>query len=303
MKKIVKGIINKLSTIEFDLTQNYKIQRKFYEIVHFHYLGFLNKSTDNEILVNDHKVKIRIFFPNKDSNKVIFYFHGGGWVIGNVDTYNKVCTRLAKKTGCLVISVDYRLAPEYPFPSAIEDCYGVLKELIVNKKIIDSNFEEIILMGDSAGGNLAAVTSLMTLEKKEFTINKQILLYPVTHYDHSENSKFQSVKDNGNDWLLTNKNMEAYFNLYVKDKKDLSNKYVSPFLADDLSNQPKTLIIVSEFDPLKDEGIAYGEKLKEFKNSVETHIIKDSIHGFFNYSIFKDKIEETYKYINEFLKK
>ena len=141
----------------------------------------------------------------------------------------------------------------------------------------------------------------MSSEKKEFKIDSQILIYPVTYYDHSESSKFLSVKKNGNDWLLTNKKMDEYFSLYVSDEKDLKSPYISLILSKKLFNQPKTLIITAELDPLKDEGIEFAKILKENNNQVYTYCIKDTIHGFFNYSFFKKQIDETFEYICEFL--
>ena len=155
-------------------------------------------------------------------------------------------------------------------------------------------------MGDSAGGNLASVVSLLASEKKEFKIKKQILLYPLTYHIHDENSIFNSVKENGNDYILTNKRINDYLNLYVKDKKYLKNKYVSPLNADNLNNQPETLIITASLDPLRDEGEAYGNKLIKFNNKVKMYRI-DNIHGFFTLPIYKKAINECYSYINEFL--
>ena len=301
MKKILKKTINKLSTLNVDLTKHYKIYRKFNELIHCNVLNCFNNYIDESIILKKHEIKIRIFMPKQFNKKVIIYFHGGGWVIGSVNSYNKICHKISNSTGCIVVSVDYPLAPEYKFPVALDDCYEVVKYLNKQKSIIHNKFDEIILMGDSAGGNLAAVVSLMGRDSKDFKIEKQILIYPVTYYDHSENSPFLSVKENGKDWLLTNKKINDYFELYVSKKEDLKNPYVSPIISNDLSNQPKTLIITSEFDPLKDEGLAYGEKLKIFNNDVKIYCIKDTIHGFFNYSLFKKQIEETLKYINEFL--
>ena len=155
-------------------------------------------------------------------------------------------------------------------------------------------------MGDSAGGNIASVISIIASEKKEFKINKQILLYPMTYHIHDESCKFDSVKQNGNDYILTNKRIDNYLDLYVKDKKYLKTKYVSPLNADNLYNQPDTLIITASLDPLRDEGIEYGKKLMKFNNKVKMYQI-DNIHGFFTLPINKKEIFECYNYINEFL--
>lgn len=301
MRKIVKKIINKLSKINIDLTKNYKLCRNFNKFVHIHPFSFNCKRKNCKLDISNFNINIRIFASQKLNSKAIIYFHGGGFVHGNIDTYDRLCSKIALKTNCLVISVDYKLAPEYKFPIALEECYEIVKKLGTDLKIDEYEFKKIILMGDSAGGNLAGAISLMSSEKKEFKIDSQILIYPVTYYDHSESSKFLSVRQNGNDWLLTNKKMDEYFSLYVSDEKDLKSPYISLILSKKLFNQPKTLIITAEFDPLKDEGIEFAKILKENNNQVYTYCIKDTIHGFFNYSFFKKQIDETFEYICEFL--
>lgn len=290
MKKITKKIINKISKIDID----YKKERVLKKIIS----NDKNiKYIDTFILVNDHNVKIRLFIP-KVINQTIIYFHGGGFVTGDIHTYSKTCDDLANNTNSLVISVNYRLAPEYPFPNGLIDCYNVTKYLYSSDSFLDN--KSIIIMGDSAGGNLASVVSILASEKKEFKIKKQILLYPLTYHIHDENSIFNSVKENGNDYILTNKRINDYLNLYVKDKKYLKSKYVSPLNAGNLNNQPETLIITASLDPLRDEGEAYGNKLIKFNNKVKMYRI-DNIHGFFTLPIYKKAINECYSYINEFL--
>ena len=301
MKKMVKKIINRLSKINIDLTKNYKLYRNFNKLVHIDLFNHKCTINNDEVIINDSYIKVRTYAAKKLNSKAIIYFHGGGFVHGNVDSYNRICSKIALKTNCLVISVDYKLAPEYKFPIALEECYELVKKLSTDLKINKYKFKKIILMGDSAGGNLAGAISLMSSERKEFKIESQILIYPVTYYDHSESSKFLSVIKNGNDWLLTNKKIDEYFSLYVSDEKDLKNPYISLILSKKLFNQPKTLIITAELDPLKDEGIEFAKILKKNNNQVYTYCIKDTIHGFFNYSFFKKQIDETFEYICEFL--
>lgn len=290
MKKITKKIINKISRINID----YKKERKLKDIIS----NEKNiKYIDTFILVKDHTVKVRLFIPNI-INQIIIYFHGGGFVTGNIHNYSKTCYDLANNTNSLVISVDYRLAPEYPFPNGLIDCYNVTKYFYSSNSFMDN--KNIVIMGDSAGGNIASVVSIIASEKKEFKINKQILLYPLTYHIHDETAKFDSIKENGNDYILTNKRINKYLDLYVKDKKYLSSKYISPLNAETLYNQPKTLIITAKLDPLRDEGIEFGKKLIKYNNEVTIYII-DNIHGFFTFPINKKEINICYNYINEFL--
>ncbi len=296
MKKITKRIIKTISKIDIE---DYKKERIFNNIIKNNFLGKYN-FIDTRILVKNHTVWIRMFLPNKNTNNLIIYFHGGGFVCGSVENYTKICAILAKNTNAIVVSVDYRLAPEYPFPNGLNDCYEVTKYFFSKDSFLGD--KEIILMGDSAGGNLASVVSIIASESKEFKVKKQILLYPLTYHLHNDNSRFKSIKENGTNWILTNKRINNYLALYVKDKTKLDSKYVAPLNADNLYNQPKTLIITAEFDPLRDEGEAYGKKLKEFKNEVKIYRIKDVIHGFFTYFPNSQENKKCYKLINNFIK-
>ena len=288
LKQITKKIINKLSK----LNKKKKKERKLKSII----LKDKNiKYIDTYILIENKNIKVRLFIP-KIINQTILYFHGGGFVSGNIQTYSRTCNDLASNTNSLVIAIDYSLAPEYPFPIGLKECYEVTKYFYSKDSFVDN----IVLMGDSAGGNIASVISIIASEKKEFKVDRQILLYPITYHIHDENSSYKSIKENGYDYILTNERINQYLDLYVKDKKYLTSKYVSPLNADSLYNQPKTLIITANLDPLRDEGEEYGKKLLKYNNQVTLHRI-DNIHGFFTLPINKKEINECYNYINEFL--
>ncbi|MEI6100973.1 MAG: alpha/beta hydrolase, partial [Eubacteriales bacterium] len=229
------------------------------------------------------------------------FFHGGGWVSGNIVSYTKTCTELAKQTGRRVLSVDYRRAPEYPFPCAAEDCYQITRELFLHSKPLESTDDSIILMGDSAGGNLAAAVSLMAADRGEFKVQKQILIYPSTFNDHSKTSPFPSINENGNDFLLTSKKICDYQDLYIQNQEDLTNPYFAPLLSNHLENQPNTLLITAEFDPLRDEGEEYGKKLRRFGNNITIHRMKDALHGFFSLPYPFYQVKQCYEWINKFL--
>lgn len=263
-------------------------------------------TSDRKIYNGDYQVPIRIYRPdkrmvNKNAGRILF-LHGGGWVSESVETYNRVCQNLARKTNQVVISVDYRLAPEYKFPIALEDCYAVAKELFMNPGL-NLNPDNITIVGDSAGGNLAAAVSMLARDRKEFSPKRQILIYPCVNSDFSEDSPYASVIENGSDYLLTRKNMMEYVNMYKNCDADLQNPYFAPILATDFSNLPQTLIITAEFDPLRDEGEAYGEKLRKAGNAVEIHRIPDALHGFFSLSTRYFHVKQLFVYVNEFLNK
>ncbi len=127
------------------------------------------------------------------------------------------------------------------------------------------------------------------------------MIYPATNYDHSEDSPYPSVRENGSDYLVTSQRIQDYLDLYVDNEEDKKNPYVAPILAQDLKNQPKTLIITAEYDPLRDEGEAYGKKLEEFGNEVEIHRKANALHGYFTVALNKNLLDKTYEHINSFL--
>lgn len=300
MNRIRKMALRAL-TIPIDLKKNYKLHRKIIVAAH-PYLKPLYHLLDRKIELEGREIPIRIFKPDKQTgSKVLLFFHGGGWVTGNIDSYSYICANMANQTGNVVVSVDYRLAPEYPFPAGLEDCYYAAKQIFTDNSLFKTGPEEIILVGDSAGGNLAAAVSLMARDYGEFNIVSQILLYPVTYHDHSEASIFPSVRENGDGYLMTAKRIEDYMDLYIKKEEDRFHPYAAPYLMEDLSNQPKTLIITAEYDPLRDEGEAYGMRLKKAGNTVVIKRMKNALHGFLALPKKSAQVRRCYKIINQFL--
>lgn len=249
-------------------------------------------------------VPVRVFRPKEQRrDDVLLFFHGGGWVTGDIVSYTSACATMADLTGCVVASVDYRLAPEYPFPAGLEDCYRVTRQLLEDpsRAGID-DAARIVLVGDSAGGNLAAVVSLLLQERGQRGASRQILLYPVTHWDHDpETSPFASVHRHGEGYRLTNTEVQDYFDLYVPDPDRRRDRLVAPLMATDLSGQPKTLLITAELDLLCDEGEAYGRALAEAGNSVQVHRVPQALHGFIVLPRFSRSLREAYEVINAFL--
>ena len=270
------------------------------------------KTIDTKIYNDEHEVPIRIYLPGSDlspsaivsgnSLPVLLFLHGGGWITETVDNYDRVCSTLAKSTGHAVVSVAYRLAPESPFPAGLNDCYAVAKAIYTNHFLLNTDPEHITLIGDSAGGNLTAALCLMAKDKGEFMPKRQILIYPALSNDYSEATPYSSVIENGTDFLLTRQKLCQYLDLYQNTPADRLNPYFAPLLAKDLSGQPRTLIITAEFDPLRDEGEAYGRRLLEAGVPVDIHRIKDALHGYFALGIKYLHVEESIKIINQFLK-
>ena len=301
INKFMHAALKALSYREVDLKKNYKLYRTVNSKV-VTPVKLFYKISDFKINLDDENIPIRIFYPREQtSDEVFLFFHGGGWVIGDIDTYTKPCASLADATGRRVMSVDYRLAPEHPFPCGLRDCYHAAMTICKNSEAFDLNPENIILIGDSAGANLAACVNLAARDNNDFIFKNQILMYPATWNDHSDNSVFDSVRLYGKEYLLTSKRICDYVDLYIQNPDDLFNPYFAPLLSDDLSNQPRTLLITAEYDPLRDEGEAYGEKLQNFGNEVEFYRMKDALHGFFSLPKRFVHVKRTYELILSFL--
>ena len=310
INKYIRAALKTLSNVNenMDMKKNYKLIRQLGRVTKRPRVKLTYQPWDSYIKTGELKIPIRIFSPTKERAEdldktaypVIVFLHGGGWVTGDLDSYEKLCLRIARQTQHILFAVDYRLAPENPFPAALEDCYKAVKAVILWHEKSDSP-HKITLMGDSAGGNLAAAVSLYMRDKGERTVDRQILIYPVTYNDHTETSPFPSVSENGTDYILTAKQICDYLDLYCSREEDRSNPYCAPLLAEDLSDQPDTLIITAQYDPLRDEGEEYGRRLKESGNNVVVRRISNALHGYFSLSVRFSAVKESYSIINQFL--
>ena len=271
------------------------------------------KTLDTKVYNGNHEVPIRLYFPSEEAMSgepvegekypVLLFFHGGGWVTESVENYDRVCSRMAQSTGHIVMSVEYRLAPEYRFPVPLEDCYAAAKALYTGHLVLPADPDRITIIGDSAGGNLAAAVCLKARDTGDFAPKKQILIYPAVSNCYTKKSPYKSVQENGQDYLLTAVKMEDYLKLYESSTEDRQNPYFAPILAKDLSHMPETLILTAEFDPLRDEGEEYGKRLKEAGNYVEIHRIPDALHGYFALGIRFLHVQESFEIMNCFLNK
>ncbi len=299
--KAVRAILRALSP-DLDVTKTYEFERKIRTISSGRHVKLFYRPWDHIVIAGDHTVPVRIFTPETEGeHPILLFFHGGGWVTGNIDTYDRACTHMAKLTGHVVVSVDYRLAPEHPFPAGLEDCYAVARDIFLDAQLLGVPAESITLIGDSAGGNLAAALSLLARDRGEFLPRRQILLYPATYNDHTARSPFPSVRENGEGYILTAKRIGEYMELYASCGADRKSPYFAPLLAEDLSGQPDTLIITAQYDPLRDEGEAYGKKLLAEGNRVKIHRIGEALHGFITLPPTLRVVKEAYGVINEFL--
>lgn len=303
INKAMRAALNALFYPKIDVKKTYPLERELKKFSSWRLKKpNLYRIWEHEVPCGDHKVPVRIFTPSEDTRRlVLLFFHGGGWVTGDIDSYDGVCSDMAALTGRIVISVDYQLAPEHPFPAGLEDCYAVARELFLHDGLLGTKPEEIVLIGDSAGGNLAAALSLMARDRGEFLPTHQILIYPATGSDYSDASPFPSVRENGRGYLLTAKDIQGYMELYRTSEADLGNPYFTPLAAKDFSRQPDTLIITAEYCPLRDEAEAYGEKLRAAGSRVEIVRMPGALHGYFSLPASFKLVKKTYEIINRFL--
>jgi acetyl esterase len=225
------------------------------------------------------RIPVRMYIPEgKGPLPVLVYFHGGGWVLGDLESHDNTCRGLANAAQCLVIAVDYRLAPEHKFPAAPEDCYAVTKWVVLNAASFGGDATRIAVGGDSAGGNLAAAVALMAADRGAPTLVYQLLIYPVTNYAFDT----PSYRENADAYLLTKDSMQWFWGHYLANDSDGQNAYASPMRARDCRRVPPALVMTAEFDPLRDEGEAYAARLREAGVPVEVKRYNGMIHGFFS---------------------
>jgi acetyl esterase len=224
------------------------------------------------------EIPVRVYRPNAgDGLPVVVYFHGGGWVCGSLKTHDNVCRSLANGVGAVVVSVDYRMAPEDKFPAAVDDAFAATQWVHEHAAELGVDAARLAVAGDSAGGNLAAVVSLLARDAGGPPIAFQLLVYPVT--DHEFTSR--SMEENAEGYFLTRGDMQWFFSHYLRSDADGDDPRVSPIRASDLRNLPPALVITAEYDPLRDQGKAYAEALRAAGNEVEAVSYDGMFHGFF----------------------
>lgn len=258
---------------------NHKEYEKVSSIIDFAALP-LFKTWDEEVRVRDGaNIAVRIYQATEKKNvPLIVFFHGGGFVTRSIETHDKACRRIAQTNEAVVISVGYRLAPEFKFPIPVFDCYDATVWAAQQASRLGTDPQKLVVMGDSAGGNLATVVSILARDGDGPSIRAQVLIYPTAdgRLQHATIDQFAKG------YLLTKPMMKWFLQHYQRSAEDVVDPLMSPILTDNLGGLPPTYISTAEYDPLKGEGTDYAASLKEAGNEVFVKDYKGVIHGFLN---------------------
>jgi len=242
---------------------------------------------DREIPGPNGPIPVRIYWPDTATpdqpRPLLIFYHGGGFALGDIETHDSVTRYLCEKAGAIVISVGYRLAPENPFPAGVEDCYATLMWVSENAGNLGGDGMRIALAGDSAGGNMTAAVCLMARERTGPHISLQLLLYPCVDMV-LETSYTSYEKFGGGEYFLGLEDMQWIRGMYFRDSEDAKDFRASPLLYPDLSNLPPAFIMTAGYDPLRDQGKHYADRLNEADVAVEYQCFEGAIHGFLNFA-------------------
>lgn len=233
---------------------------------------------DRSIPADDRSIPVRVYRPASSvALPVVVYFHGGGWVVGSIAASDAFCRRLVDAVPCVLVSVAYRLAPEHPFPAAAEDAVAAVEWAWRQAGSLDADAGRLVVLGDSAGGNLATVAVRRLLESGMDIVARQILAYPGVSPERGAQES-----PHGSEWPLTDADRQWFFDQYVPDASRRSDPDVAPLLGG-VSGMPPTTLLLGGCDPILDEGLAYAEKLWAAGVSVDLHLYAGQIHGFLTF--------------------
>ncbi|SHJ91822.1 acetyl esterase [Clostridium cavendishii DSM 21758] len=252
-----------------------------------------------DIQTNINKIPARIYTPSKGENfPIVIYSHGGSWISGNIDDYENICRKISNDSNSIVISVNYRLAPENPFPAGLNDVYNILLWSYSNASNIKGNPNKIAVVGDSAGGNFSASISQIARDKNGPKITCQVLIYPATNI-YELNTK--SWIDFGSNFNFNIEKFKQFISLYTPSLNDRKSVYASPLLSTNLKNLPDALVITAEFDPLRDDGENYAKELQNEGVKVTLTRYTGVTHGFVSAGKITKKSNDALNEISKYL--
>lgn len=278
--------------------ENEKILPTFLKMLDFAPIE-MKSIRDEQIQMRDgEQIPIRIYHPaDQQDLPLIIFYHGGGFVTRTIASHDLVCRRIAHENNAVVVSVGYRLAPEFKFPIPHQDCYDATVWIGEHAAQLGANPDELTVMGDSAGGNLATVVSILSRDLGGPKIKNQVLIYPTV----DARLNHPSIDKYAKGYFLTKPLMQWFLDHYKKNEEDILNPLMSPLLTEDLSNLPPAFVCTAAYDPLKDEGEAYAKKLAAAGNQVVFKEYPNVIHGFINMPKISNEGLEVHKDIKQYL--
>ncbi|HEU5469132.1 MAG TPA: alpha/beta hydrolase [Actinophytocola sp.] len=260
----------------------------------------VHEVTDRHLPGPDGDLPIRIYRPRSTADPLptVLYFFGGGWTLGSIETSDGVCRSLANAVPCQVITIGYRLAPEHRFPAAVSDCYAAACWIAGHAEEVGADPARLAVAGDSAGGNLAAAVTLLARQHGEPALAAQVLVYPNTDYRGDTGS----MRDNDDPALFNRRSVAWYWKHYLSNPDDGLDPLVSPLRAESLSGLPPALVLTAEYDPLRDEGEQYADRLSSAGVAVESTRYTGMPHGFFTMSATLAAARDAHEQVAAFLR-
>jgi acetyl esterase len=237
----------------------------------------------------DGDLPVRVYRPSKGATlPALVYYHGGGWVIGGIETHDGTCRELAEAVGCTVVSVDYRLAPEHKFPAQVDDCFAALVWVRDHADELSIDRDRIAVAGDSAGGHLAAVTAIHARDAG-IPLTFQLLIYPAIEYEFES----RAMEDNAEGYFLTREDMRWFYGHLLPDPSVGTDWRVSPRFADNHAGLPPAFVVTAEYDPLRDQGKAYADALEAAGVPTTYRNYEGVFHGFFSMTMLLDTAKDA----------
>ena len=280
--EFVIGLVKKAGGPEFwQMTPDQAREQYLFRVGKLALKPQIYRTSDRLIPGPGSELPIRIYQPREakpdERFPVLIWYHGGGFVIGDLDTHDSACRLLANQADCMVVAVDYRLAPEFKFPAGVDDCMATLRWVAHHARAIGADAERIAVGGDSAGANLATVAAILARDEGYPKVVFQLLVYPCVAPE-PETASHHKFADG---YLLTRNTITWFYKLYLRGQKDVNDFRFAPLLRDDLANLPPALILVAGYDPLRDEGVEYSKRLIEAGNRVALTNYEGMVHGFY----------------------